>query len=247
MRDRVEQARLKAQGMTLSLDRQNQYRERYRAAHPGWMPATEAYEQIIRGLLRPDMRVLDIGCGRGGVLEQLGEAVGQPVAIDPDALSLAEHRLPDLPRAAALADWLPFCDGAFDLILCSWVLEHVAAPDLVFSEIARCLRPGGYFVFLTPNGRAAVTLINRLLRPAQHVLVRRLYGRAEADTFPVHYRANTTTQIRALAGRHNLTISLLRGIEDPTYLAFRDLLYRASILLSRATPPVHLVGALQRL
>lgn len=231
--------------MTLSLDKQNLYRERFRRSRPGWQPATEVYESLIRDALRPGMAVLDIGCGRGGVLEQLGSAVDHPFGIDPDGVSLVEHRMADLPRAVGLADALPFKSGTFDLILCSWVLEHVAEPERVFQQVARCLKPGGAFIFLTPNSRAAVTLINRALKPVQHVLVPRLYGRAESDTFPVRYRANSRGQLERLAGGAGLRMTTLRAIPDPTYLAFHPLLYRLSIGVSRITPPVHLVGACQ--
>src|SRR5579864_3666562 len=120
--------------MTLTLERQNRYRERYQRERTGWRPATEIYEQLIRARLRPGLRVLDLGCGRGGVLEQLGAAVDQPFGIDPDACSLVEHRLPRLSRVAALADTLPFSSEAFDGVVCSWVLEHVANPPGVFAE-----------------------------------------------------------------------------------------------------------------
>src|SRR5258706_7816481 len=107
--------------MTLSLDQQNTYRARYRARRPGWQPATEVYETLIRERLRPGMCVLDLGCGRGGVLEQLGEAVSKPIGLDPDPESLREHRLPNLPRAVARAEALPLCDGSVDILTCSWV------------------------------------------------------------------------------------------------------------------------------
>jgi hypothetical protein len=108
------------------------------------------------------------------------------------------------------------------------------------------LRPDGFFVWLTPNARAAVTLVNRTLHPAQAVLVRRLYGREETDTFPVLYRANTYPRIANLAQRAGLILDEWRAIRDPTYWAFTPLLYRFSILLCRVTPAVHLVGAFRR-
>ena len=232
--------------MTLTLDRQNTYRERYRALHPTWRPATEVYESLIRQRLRPDTRLLDLGCGRGGVLEQLADAVTQPIGLDPDLSSLRQHRLPDLSRAVALADALPVCDECIDLLVCSWVFEHLADPARVLAEIRRVLRPGGCLVFLTPNAHSLVVRLNRVLRPLQRALVPRLYGRTEADTFPVRYRINTLPRIAVLAAGAGLDGDLLRLVEDPTYLAFNPLLFRLSVTLARLTPPVHIVGVLSR-
>ncbi len=230
----------------LSLDRQNHYRERYRRAHAGWQPATEVYEGLIRARLKPGMRLLDLGCGRGGVLEQLGAAVDQPLGIDPDGRSLAEHRLERLPRLQALAEVLPLPSNTYDGVVCSWVLEHLSAPEKVFSEEARVLRHGGLFVCLTPKAHAAVTVLNRALHPVQRVLVRRLYGRAESDTFPVQYKANTRARIDRLAGQERLIAEDFQAIPDPTYLAFGAILYAVSGALTRLTPPVHLIGVYRK-
>jgi SAM-dependent methyltransferase len=42
-------------------------------------------------------------------------------------------------------------DGAYDLVLCTQVLEHVRYPQRALEQIARALAPGGY-VFLTTHG-----------------------------------------------------------------------------------------------
>lgn len=230
----------------LNLDRQNVYRAQYGRQRPGWQPATSVYERMIREQLRPDSRVLDLGCGRGGVLEQLGSAVDRPVGIDPDLESLREHRITSLPRAQAAADELPFADQTIDLVVCSWVLEHLTTPDRVASEVSRILKPGGAWIVLTPNARAIVTWINRTLKPVQHQLVARLYGRAETDTFPIQYRANTPRALGELADRSGLKLDTLYQIEDPTYLAFHPVLYALSVRLARITPPVHLVAVMRK-
>jgi len=76
-------------------------------------------------------------------------------------------------------------------------------------------------------------------------LVRRLYARAEADTFPVLYRANTRRRIAQLAREVGLTPVSFQFVGDPSYLAFNELLYRLAVLAERLTPrrmKVHLVG-----
>jgi SAM-dependent methyltransferase len=45
---------------------------------------------------------------------------------------------------------LPFKDASFDIVLFSEVLEHVPNPELVLSEIARILKPGGYCLGSVP-------------------------------------------------------------------------------------------------
>ena len=203
---------------------------------PGWRPATEVYEALIRERLAPGAAVLDLGCGRGGVLEQLGAAVDHPLGLDPDHRSLAEHRLPDLPRFAAVSDAIPLCAASVDLVLSSWVLEHLPDPARTFNEVGRVLRPGGAFIFVAPGANSPAALLNRVLQPLQRWLVPLLYGRAEDDAFPVAYRANTRRQVEALARGAGLALDTFRHIEDPTYFAFHPLIFRLNAVLVRVLP-----------
>jgi len=83
--------------------------------------------------LPPDTRALDAGCGAGGNLALLAsrfEAVG--VDEDPEAVAAAG------PRACvgSVLD-LPFEDGAFDLVCCLDVLEHVPDDVAALHELRR--------------------------------------------------------------------------------------------------------------
>ncbi len=202
--------------------------------------------------------MLDIGCGRGGLIELFHGQAALVVGADPDRRSLVEHRAPAVRRVAGLMENLPFPDDSFDLALCSWVLEHLARPEQAFAEVARVLkcpdpatsRLGGHFVFLTPNAWHPLTWANRFLGrmgDRQTRLVRRLYGRAEADTFSALYRANTRQRITQLAREVGLEPAIWHTVGDPTYLAFNEPLYRLAVLAERLTPrwmKVHLVGDL---
>jgi ubiquinone/menaquinone biosynthesis C-methylase UbiE len=236
----------------LPLDLQNSYRERYRVMRPGWTSSGEQLEALVRNHVKPASSVMDLGCGRGGVVELFWRDVRLAAGLDPDVPSLAEHRADGMPVIRGRGEQLPFGNESFDLIVCIWVLEHLRSPETVLREVRRVLRPGGHFVFLTPNLRNPLLAFNRLgraLPQLQRRLVPRLYGRVEADTFPVQYRANTAGTIRMLAERSGLEVAGLRVVADPTYLAFNNFMFLASVMSEGLLPRgwgVHLIGDLER-
>ncbi|MFI5461611.1 MAG: class I SAM-dependent methyltransferase [Isosphaerales bacterium] len=236
----------------LPLTLQNAYRSRYRAMRPGWRSSGDQLEALVRSMATPDSRVLDLGCGRGGVVELVWRDVKLAAGLDPDSPSLAEHRAPGMPVIRGVGERLPFVDSSFDLVVCVWVLEHLEDPKTTFREVRRVLRPGGHFLFLTPNLRNPLMWLNRLgkaLPRLQRRLVPRLYGREEADTFPVQYRVNTVRAIREQAGTCGLEVAELRVVPDPTYLALNGFMFRASVLSERLVPKgwgIHLIGDLVR-
>src|SRR5262249_24229918 len=212
----------------LPLDRQNRYRERFRREHPAWRASGDEFEALARRRLGPDSRVLDLGCGRGGVMELLWREVGRAGGADPDLASLREHRA-GLPLVCAGGGAVPFAKESFDTVSALWVLEHLPRPEIVLQGVQRVLAPGGHFLFLTPNADHPLLMANRFswAFPAiQKLLVPRLYGRSETDTFRVRYRANTPARLRRLAAATGFTIASLRTVSDPTYLAFSEPAYR---------------------
>jgi 2-polyprenyl-3-methyl-5-hydroxy-6-metoxy-1,4-benzoquinol methylase len=95
-------------------------------------------------------RVLDAGCGGGGMPLSLAEEAAVVVGIDPaerfqDAgVKLARERgMTNLHFALADGMYLPFGDRTFDLVLSHAVIEHVADAPLYLRECARVLAPGG--------------------------------------------------------------------------------------------------------
>ncbi len=231
----------------MNSDRLEYYRLRYAALVPGWEHATAQYQHWVAVALRDGARVLDLGCGRGGIVERLHH-VGQWYGVDPDFPSLAEHRWPRLPRAQSRAARLPFADASFSVVVSSWVLEHLPDPQSVFAEVARVLRPGGWFFILTPNARHPIPRLARALQRFQRQLVTWVYGRSAADTFPVCYEANTPEQLMALAVGAGLRPVRMELVADPSYFAWNEPSFRLAVALERRLPPlwkVHLIGAFQ--
>ena len=95
-------------------------------------------------------RVLDAGCGGGGMPLSLAEHADFVVGIDPidrfrDAgVRLGRERgMRGLHFLQADGMALPFAPGEFDLVLSHAVIEHVADAPLYLRECRRVLRPGG--------------------------------------------------------------------------------------------------------
>jgi SAM-dependent methyltransferase len=101
-------------------------------------------------------RVLDAGCGGGGMPLSLAEETDFVVGIDPaerfqDAgVRLGRERgLPRLTFALADGMYLPFAGATFDLVLSHAVIEHVADAPLYLRECARVLKADGYVYLST--------------------------------------------------------------------------------------------------
>jgi len=109
--------------------------------------------EITRALLDPILsrgvhrRVLDAGCGTGGMMSWLaryaneGEVAG--IDLSPDALEFSQRAHRNVSRAS-LTD-LPFADASFDVVTSFDVLQHVPVDEntRAVNEIYRVLKPGG--------------------------------------------------------------------------------------------------------
>ena len=101
-------------------------------------------------------RVLDAGCGGGGMPLSLAEEAAAVVGIDPAerfqeaGVRLGRERgLRNLHFALADGMALPFRDGSFDLVLSHAVIEHVADAPLYLRECARVLAADGHVYLST--------------------------------------------------------------------------------------------------
>ena len=127
-------------------------------------------------------RVLDAGCGGGGMPLSLAEEAGSAIGIDPilrfdrAGITLGRERgVRNLHFALADGMALPFRDDAFDVVLSHAVIEHVADAPLYLRECARVLAPGGHMYLSTsPYLSFAGAHLPRLKVPAPlHLLIGR--------------------------------------------------------------------------
>lgn len=113
----------------------------------------------LLGLLDPDWRVGDLGCGTGRLSEALAPFVAEVVAVDASAamVDAARARLDGFSnvrvREGELED-LPLEDDRLDAATLVLTLHHLAEPEAALAQASRVLRPGGRLlvVDMLPHG-----------------------------------------------------------------------------------------------
>jgi SAM-dependent methyltransferase len=107
------------------------------AVDPGARRIRVMIQEMAR-VLPPARRVLDLGSGRA----PYKHCFSSQQYVTADLFTSADVR--------CAAGVLPFSSAAFDVVLCTEVLEHVPDPDATLQEIRRVLRDGGTLVLTTP-------------------------------------------------------------------------------------------------
>lgn len=184
--------------------------------------------ELVVPLLRPGMRVLEVGCGIGLLASFLRQSGVDITGLEPGASgfgfmpeigSAILRHLPDTLRA----EWLgigagqldPARHGQFDLIYSTNVLEHI--PDLAgaFRGMASVLAPGGTMVHLCPNyavpyephfGIPLVPFLPRATAFLYRETIKKLPGIWEELNFI------TASRVKRLARTNRLSISFDRGV-----------------------------------
>jgi ubiquinone/menaquinone biosynthesis C-methylase UbiE len=93
------------------------------------------------------MKVVDVGCGPGGLTAELADRVGAQsvAAIDPaeQFVAACSRRNPDADVRQGVAEALPWEDDVFDAALSCLVIAFMKDADAGLREMARVTRPGG--------------------------------------------------------------------------------------------------------
>jgi hypothetical protein len=118
-------------------------------------------------LLRPGLRILHVAPERPLRALLLAAQPGSYVTADLEEDDVDVHM--DLTAA-------PFDDGAFDVILCNHVMEHIPDDASALREIRRMLAPGGWAVVMTPIVQDITTEDPSIEDPAERL---RLFGQED--------------------------------------------------------------------
>ncbi|HEU0120233.1 MAG TPA: class I SAM-dependent methyltransferase [Bryobacteraceae bacterium] len=145
------------------------FAERYRGPEQYVRQNLENYLGYFEG----KTRIVDLGCGRGEMLELLREKGIPALGVDGDEESVAICKSKGLrAEVGDLFTWLQSqADGAFEVLFCSQVIEHL--PPLQLPEFVRLcaakLERGGVLIYETPNPEClAIFATHFYLDPTHH-------------------------------------------------------------------------------
>jgi ubiquinone/menaquinone biosynthesis C-methylase UbiE len=216
----------------------------------GFTDGTTEFYRLIRARISDGWRILDLGAGAGhSALEpshSLGRSRLRRVGIDPDSRIISNPSLDD--KIKGSGERLPFRSASFDLVFADYVMEHVANPQKIASEVYRVLRDGGFFLFRTNNAFHYATIATRMVSQS----VQERFARTHIPGYDVHpphhvaYRFNTGSIIHQTLRNSGFKRLQLNYVEkQPTYLGFQTLPLLFGIVYERTVNRVRALNVLR--
>jgi SAM-dependent methyltransferase len=190
---------------TASLQYAEHYRDEMRGRFAALRDDTDLpfthFSSIVRADPRMGGRVLDIGCGAGTIMMPFRSillAAKHVDGVEPSDAIVKNTYVKEKWQSTFEDASVP--ESTYDAAFAFFVLEHVADPRGFCERLARCIRPGGVFYGITPNGRHPFPLLSRFMDVTG--LKYGLYGEDDrVNNYPAYYRLNTARQAsRAIQG-----------------------------------------------
>ena len=192
-------------------------------------PETHPYrklERVISNHMNAGSTILEIGCGREAptLMRLRGRA---KTLIGVDLIDFDNTSSDLLLINADVCNMSAVPSASIDLSYSRSVMEHIKDVRGAFSEISRVLRPGGKYIFLTPNAWDYASIIAQLVPIRLHAkIVNMTEGRKKMDVFPTFYKSNTRRKIRKIARANNFQLDHFEYLgQYPSYLTFSKPLF----------------------
>lgn len=112
---------------------------------------------IERYSITKDQKILDLGCGRGDLLNMFSSQGFDIYGAD-IAKSNIDVYSKDIQYFDFNTDTYKYQDNTFDVIYSKSVIEHISNIDHFIKEQIRILKPGGLLILLTPNWNSQMNI-----------------------------------------------------------------------------------------
>lgn len=182
---------------------------------------------------RPALRLLDIGCAFGIILERLTPPDGLGVGIDMDeTLGTAGS---NLIFVRADAESMPFPAKSFNIVICNHMYEHTDDPQKLVAEISRVMKDDGACYFAGPNKYEPIEphyglpFLSWLPRPVADVYMRMT---GKGDCYPE--KPYSRRQLAALLRMFDIVDYTGKILDDPVRFSATDILPPGSLKVSLA-------------
>jgi SAM-dependent methyltransferase len=156
------------------------------------------YEMVSRCLLARNISggtFVDVGCGSGQLYSYVGERFNRYVGIDvvqyENLRPEIDFRLHDLD-----AGRLPVPADMADVAAAVETIEHMENPRLLFRELVRVTKPGGWVLVTTPNQLSFLSLLT--------LLCKQRFNAFQDVHYPAHITALLPVDLQRIAGECNL-------------------------------------------
>jgi 2-polyprenyl-3-methyl-5-hydroxy-6-metoxy-1,4-benzoquinol methylase len=128
--------------------------EKFHTRNPIVLGLIDRFYESLRSMvesIHPDS-VLDAGCGEGETVARLAGCLPPRLAgidVRDDCVAFIKRRFPYIEASRQSVYQLAFPDGAYELVLCLEVLEHLDQPEAALAELSRV--SGGDLLLSVPH------------------------------------------------------------------------------------------------
>jgi len=238
----------------MSIMSQDEYRDLYKKLNKKWNDSVSIFKEILEQNITEDTTILDAGCGFSNMLTSEYNKAKRVIGVDVSEEFLSKNPILNEKIVANLESIPQVKSNSIDLIISSWVFEHLERPKKVFLEFSRVLRKGGKIVFITPNVWNYVVILNRIIPEKLRLkVVKKMNKKLVTDPMPTFYRANSKRVIEKLTETYGLKLEKLILNGDPTYVAINRLFFWIGVFIEAflslpffSRTRVHLIGVLKK-